>query len=66
MKTVRDFLTKLRQSREDDSNLLDRTSVFLSRINAVGIVARASEARFCQEGGAFRTGVYLLILNGPK
>jgi len=28
MKTVRDLLTKLRQSREDDSNLLDRTSVF--------------------------------------
>ena len=29
MKTVRDLLTKLRQSKEDDSNLLDRTSVFL-------------------------------------
>ena len=28
MKTVRDLLTKLRQSKEDDSNLLDRTSVF--------------------------------------
>jgi hypothetical protein len=29
MKTVRDLLTKLRQSKEDDFNLLDRTSVFL-------------------------------------
>src|SRR6185295_5857881 len=28
MRTVRDLLTKLRQSKEDDSNLLDRTSVF--------------------------------------
>jgi hypothetical protein len=28
MKTVRDLLTKLRQSQEDDSNLFDRTSVF--------------------------------------
>ncbi|HWB03605.1 MAG TPA: hypothetical protein VG796_11320 [Verrucomicrobiales bacterium] len=31
MKTVRDLLTKLRQSMEDDSNLLDRTSVFPGR-----------------------------------
>jgi hypothetical protein len=39
---------------------------YLSRIYAVGIVARASEARFCKEGGVFRTGVYWLILDGPK
>ena len=28
MKTVHDLLTELRESREGDSNLLDRTSVF--------------------------------------
>jgi hypothetical protein len=31
MKTVRDLRTKLRQSNEDNSNLLDRTSVFPGR-----------------------------------
>jgi len=32
MKTVRDLLAKLKQSQEDDSSLLERTTVFLGRL----------------------------------
>jgi hypothetical protein len=59
MKTLRDFLQKLKDTKEDDSNLLDRTSVFFS--SNLGNASNHSTKNLpvVLAGGGFKHGQHL-------
>ena len=59
MKTVRDLLTKLRQSKEDDATLLDRTTVFLGRNLGDPTATPQKSLPVLLAGGGFRHGQHL-------
>ena len=59
MKTVRDLLAKLRQSKEDSSNLLDRTTVFLGSNLGDGSSHSTKNLPVLLAGGGFRHGQHL-------
>jgi hypothetical protein len=59
MKTVRDLLAKLRQSQEDGSNLLDRTTVFLGSNLGDGSSHSTSNLPVFLAGGGFQHGQHL-------
>ena len=59
MKTVRDFLGKLRQSPEDGANLLDRTSVFLGSNLGDASSHSVRNLPVLLAGGGFRHGGHL-------
>jgi hypothetical protein len=59
MKTVRDLLTKLKQSQEADSNLLDRTTVFLGSNLGDGSSHSTRNLPVLLAGGGFRHGQHL-------
>ena len=59
MKTVRDLLTKLRQSKEGDSNLLDRTSVFLGSNRGDASGHSTKNLPVFLAGGGFKHGQHL-------
>lgn len=59
MKTVRDLLGKLRQSREGDANLLDRTTVFLGSNLGDGSSHSTKNLPVLLAGGGFRHGQHL-------
>ncbi len=59
MKTVRDLLTKLRQSKEDDSNLLDRTTVFLGSNPGDASSHFTENLPVFLAGGGFKHGQHL-------
>lgn len=59
MKTVRDLLTKLKQSKEDDANLLDRTMVFLGSNLGDGSSHSTKNLPVLFAGGGFRHGQHL-------
>ncbi len=59
MKTVRDLLAKLKQSKEDDSNLLDRTMVFLGSNLGGGSSHSTKNLPVLLAGGGFRHGQHL-------
>jgi hypothetical protein len=56
MKTVRDLLTKLKQSQEDGSNLLDRTTVYLGSNLGDGSSHSTKNLPVFLAGGGFRHG----------
>ena len=55
MKTVRDLLAKLKQSREADASLLDRTTVFLGSNLGDGSSHPVKNLPVLLAGGGFRT-----------
>ena len=59
MKTVRDLLAKLRQSKEDSTTLLDRTTVFLGSNLGDGSSHSTSNLPVLLAGGGFRHGQHL-------
>jgi hypothetical protein len=59
IKAVRDFLGKLKQSREDDSDLLDRTSVFLGSNLGDASSHSVKNLPVLLAGGGFRHGQHL-------
>ena len=59
MKTVRDLLAKLKQSQEGDSNLLDRTTVFLGSNLGDGSSHSTSNLPVFLAGGGFKHGQHL-------
>lgn len=59
MKTVRDLLARLKQSQEDDSNLLDRTTVFLGSNLGDGSSHSTKNLPVLLAGGGFRHGQHL-------
>ena len=59
MKTVRDLLAKLRQSKEDSATLLDRTTVFLGSNLGDGSSHSTSNLPVLLAGGGFRHGQHL-------
>jgi hypothetical protein len=59
MKTVRDLLTKLKQSQEADSNLLDRTTVFLGSNLGDGSSHSTKNLPVLLAGGGFQHGQHL-------
>jgi hypothetical protein len=59
MKTVRDLLARLKQSQEDDSNLLDRTMVFLGSNLGDGSSHSTRNLPVLLAGGGFRHGQHL-------
>lgn len=59
IKTVRDLLGKLRQSREDESNLLDRTTVFLGSNLGDASSHSVKNLPVLLAGGGFRHGQHL-------
>ncbi len=59
MKTVRDLLAKLRQSKEDRSTLLDRTTVFLGSNLGDGSSHSTRNLPVLLAGGGFRHGQHL-------
>lgn len=59
MKTVRDLLAKLAQSKEGDSNLLDRTTVFLGSNLGDGSSHSTKNLPVFLAGGGFRHGQHL-------
>ena len=59
MKTVRDLLGKLRQSKEDSSTLLDRTTVFLGSNLGDGSSHSTRNLPVLLAGGGFRHGQHL-------
>jgi hypothetical protein len=59
MKTIRDLLTKLKQSREDDGNLLDRTTVFLGSNLGDASSHSVKNLPVLLAGGGFRHGKHL-------
>jgi hypothetical protein len=59
MKTVRDLLAKLQQSQEADSNLLDRTTVFLGSNLGDGSSHSTKNLPALVAGGGFRHGQHL-------
>ena len=59
MKTVRDLLMRLKQSKEDSSTLLDRTSVFLGSNLGDGSSHSTSNLPVLLAGGGFKHGQHL-------
>lgn len=59
LKTVREFLAKLQQSREDDSDLLARTSVFLGSNLGDASSHSVRNLPVLLAGGGFRHGQHL-------
>jgi len=59
MKTVRDLLAKLKQSEEDGSDLLDRTTVFLGSNLGDGSSHSVRNLPVLLAGGGFRHGQHL-------
>ena len=59
MKTVRDLLAKLKQSKEDGSNLLDRTTVFLGSNLGDGSSHSTQNLPVLLAGGGFKHGQHL-------
>jgi len=59
MKTVRALLTKLKQSQEADSNLLDRTTVFLGSNLGDGSSHSTKNLPVLLAGGGFQHGQHL-------
>ncbi|MEI7853432.1 MAG: DUF1552 domain-containing protein [Planctomycetota bacterium] len=59
MKTVRDLLAKLKQSKEDGSNLLDRTTVFLGSNLGDGSSHSTQNLPVFLAGGGFKHGQHL-------
>jgi hypothetical protein len=59
MKTVRDLLVKLRQTKEEGSNLLDRTMVFLGSNLGDGSSHSVKNLPVLLAGGGFRHGQHL-------
>ncbi|MFT5188382.1 MAG: hypothetical protein ACI957_001402, partial [Verrucomicrobiales bacterium] len=59
MKTVRDLLTKLQQSKEDSANLLDRTTVFLGSNLGDGSSHSTKNLPVLLAGGGFKHGQHL-------
>jgi hypothetical protein len=59
MKTVRDLLAKLKQSREDGNSLLDRTTVFLGSNLGDGSSHSTKNLPVLVAGGGFRHGQHL-------
>ncbi|MSR56022.1 MAG: DUF1552 domain-containing protein, partial [Gemmataceae bacterium] len=59
MKTVRDLLTKLKQSKEDGGNLLDRTTVFLGSNLGDGSSHSVKNLPVFVAGGGFKHGQHL-------
>ena len=66
MKTVRDLLAKLKQSQEDGSSLLDRTSVFLGSNLGDGSSHSTKNLPVLLAGGGFQHGQHLAFdVNTP-
>jgi hypothetical protein len=59
MKTVRDLLTKLKQSQEDGASLLDQTTVFLGSNLGDGSSHSVKNLPVLLAGGGFRHGQHL-------
>lgn len=59
MKTVRDLLTKLQQSKEDSDSLLDRTTVFLGSNLGDGSSHSTKNLPVLLAGGGFNHGQHL-------
>jgi hypothetical protein len=59
MKTIRDLLTKLKQTREEDANLLDRTSVYLGSNLGDASSHSVKNLPVLLAGGGFRHGKHL-------
>ena len=59
MKTVRDLLAKLKQTKEDGANLLDRTTVFLGSNLGDGSSHSVKNLPVLLAGGGFRHGQHL-------
>jgi hypothetical protein len=67
MKTVRDLMAKLKQSQEDEANLLDRTTIFLGSNLGDGSSHSVRNLPVLLAGGGFRHGQHLPFdpLNPP-
>ena len=66
MKTVRDLLAKLKQSREEGSSLLDRTTVFLGSNLGDGSSHSTKNLPVLVAGGGFQHGQHLAFdANNP-
>lgn len=59
MKTVRDLLVRLKQTKEDEANLLDRTMVFLGSNLGDGSSHSVKNLPVLLAGGGFRHGSHL-------
>src|SRR5262249_55421218 len=59
MKTLRDFLTKLKETKEDDANLLDRTMVFFSSNLGNAATHGVKNLPVLLAGGGFKHGQHL-------
>jgi hypothetical protein len=59
MKTLRDFLAKLKQTREDEASLLDRTMVFFSSNLGNAAMHSVKNMPVVLAGGGFRHGQHL-------
>lgn len=59
MKTIRDLLTKLKQTKEDGATLLDRTTVFLGSNLGDGSSHSVKNLPVLLAGGGFRHGQHL-------
>jgi hypothetical protein len=59
MKTIRDLLAKLKQSKEEGANLLDRTMVFLGSNLGDGSSHSVKNLPVLLAGGGFRQGQHL-------
>jgi hypothetical protein len=59
LKTFREFLAKLKETQEDDSNLLDRTSVFFSSNLGDASTHATKNLPILLAGGGFRHGQHL-------
>ena len=59
MKTVRDLLAKLNQTKEDDASLLDRTTVFLGSNLGDGSSHSVKNLPVLLAGGGFQHGRHL-------
>src|SRR5436309_15382568 len=56
MTTLRDFLTKLKQTKEEDDTLLDRTMVFFSSNLGAGSTHSTRNLPVLLAGGGFKHG----------
>jgi hypothetical protein len=67
MKTVRDLIAKLKESQEDEANLLDRTTIFLGSNLGDGSSHSTRNLPVLLAGGGFRHGQHLPFdpLNPP-
>jgi hypothetical protein len=67
MKTLRDFLAKLKDTKEEDSNLLERTMVFFSSNLGDASTHGVKNMPILLAGGGFKHGQYLAFdpINPP-